>query len=171
MEDIKILEAVERYIAGQMNPDERVYFEQLRKSNPEIDQMVVEHTFFLQQLNRFDEVRKLKNILNETHIHLAENGSIQYPRLKGKAKVVYLFNKYKRTAAIAACIAGFTALAMSAMVWSISPGKPANKQDIINLSREIKGIDQKINQIHRKNLELDQKLNDVKDHTIGEPIE
>ena len=60
IEDIKILEAVERYISGQMTPDERVYFEGLRKSNPEIDQMVVEHTFFLQQMNRFDEVRKFK---------------------------------------------------------------------------------------------------------------
>ena len=37
MDDIKILEAVERYISGQMSPDERVYFEQLRKSNPEVD--------------------------------------------------------------------------------------------------------------------------------------
>ena len=26
MEDIKILEAVERYISGNMTPDERVYF-------------------------------------------------------------------------------------------------------------------------------------------------
>ena len=41
MEDIKILEAVERYILGQMSPDERVYFEQLRKSNPEVDQAFI----------------------------------------------------------------------------------------------------------------------------------
>ena len=54
MEDIKILETVERYIAGQMTPDERVYFEGLRKSNPEIDQAVVEHTFFLQQIAQRD---------------------------------------------------------------------------------------------------------------------
>jgi hypothetical protein len=33
MEDIKLIEAVERYISGQMSPDERVYFEQLRKTN------------------------------------------------------------------------------------------------------------------------------------------
>src|SRR5436305_6740040 len=102
MEDIKILEAVERYIAGQMGPDERVYFEQLRKSSPEVDQLVVEHTYFLQQLNRFDEVRQLKSTLNDTHIHLAEKGLIKSPRLQGRAKVVYLFSKYKRVAAIAA---------------------------------------------------------------------
>src|SRR6476620_2366216 len=130
MEDIKILEAVERYILGQMSPDERVYFEQLRKSNPEVDQAVVEHTFFLQQLNRFDEVKNLKNTLNETHIHLAEKGLIKSPKLKGRAKVVYLVSRYKRTAMVAASIAGITALTMSALIWSLSPGKQANKQDI-----------------------------------------
>ena len=38
MDDIKILDAVERYIRGEMNPDERLYFENLRKTNPEVDQ-------------------------------------------------------------------------------------------------------------------------------------
>jgi len=55
MDDIKILDAVERYIRGEMNPDERLQFENLRKTNPDIDQMVVEHTLFLQQMNRFGE--------------------------------------------------------------------------------------------------------------------
>src|SRR3954470_16945938 len=141
MEDMKLLEAVERYITGKMSPDERVYFEQLRKSNPEIDQAVVEHTFFLQQMNRFDETRKFKSRLSETHIHLAEKGEIKSPRLKGKAKVVYLFNRYKRVSAIAASIAGITALTISALVWSLSPGKPATeyqdlKRELTNKSNE-----------------------------------
>lgn len=152
MEDIKILEAVERYISGQMSPDERVHFEQLRKSNPEIDQMVVEHTFFLQQMNRFDGVKKFKNILNDTHIHLGEKGLIKAPKLKGRAKVVYLYNRYKRVAGIAASIAGITALTISALVWSLSPGKPNDEYRI--LKRELENIkvhnrqqDQAINQI------------------------
>ena len=33
MDDIKNLDAVERYIRGEMTPDERLYFEQLRKTN------------------------------------------------------------------------------------------------------------------------------------------
>ncbi|HEX6334347.1 MAG TPA: serine protease, partial [Flavisolibacter sp.] len=110
MEDLKILEAVERYILGKMSPDERVYFEQLRKTSPEVDQAVVEHTFFLHQINQFDETRRFKNILNDTHVHLAEKGLIRSPRLKGRARVVYLYNRYKRVAAIAASIAGITAL-------------------------------------------------------------
>src|SRR6476646_7412122 len=98
-----------------MTPDERVYFEGLRKSNPEIDQTVVEHTFFLQQMNRFDETKKFKNLLSETHVHLAEKGEIKSPKLKGKAKIVYLYNRYKRVSAIAASIAGITALTISAL--------------------------------------------------------
>jgi S1-C subfamily serine protease len=158
IEDIKILEAVERYISGEMTPDERVYFEGLRKTNPEIDQMVVEHTFFLQQMNRFDDIKNFKNLLNENHIHLAEKGLIKSPRLKGKAKVIYLYNRYKRVAAIAASIAGITALTMSALVWSFSPGKPT--QEVQALRRELK---QSISKLENKNHELNQKIDNVKD--------
>jgi serine protease Do len=139
MEEPKILEAIERYINGQMSADERLYFEQLRKTNPDIDQAVVEHTFFLQQIGRFDSRRKLKNILNDVHIDLAEKGAIRSPRLHGKQKVVYLFNRYKRVAAIAASIAGITALAISILVSSLDPAKPT-KRDIQVLDRQMKDL-------------------------------
>src|SRR5688500_9713458 len=124
MEDLKIIEAVERYIAGLMTPDERVYFEQLRKSNPEIDQLVVEQTLFMQQIARFNKTRALKNSLDEVHIDLAEKGLIASPRLQGKARVVYLYNRYKRTAAIAASITGITILGVSLLVPSIARARP-----------------------------------------------
>jgi S1-C subfamily serine protease len=138
MDDINILEAVERYIGGSMAPDERVYFETLRKTNPEIDQLVVEHTFFLQQLNRFDQTKKFKSILSDTHIELAEKGAIQSGKLQNKGGVVYFFNRYKRTAAIAASIAGITALAMSVLITSVTPARQQN--DIALLNGEIKAI-------------------------------
>src|ERR1043166_5566497 len=94
--DIKILDAVERYIRGEMNPDERLQFENLRKTNGEIDQLVVEHTLFLQQMNRFSEWQKFRSTLQDVHTELAEQGKITDERLKGNAKVVYLWNKYKR---------------------------------------------------------------------------
>src|SRR5829696_1954522 len=142
MDDLKILEAVERYIAGEMSPDERVYFESLRKSNPEIDQAVVEHTFFLQQMSRFEDTRQFKAILNDTHIHLAEKGLIKSPKLKGPAKIVYFYNRYKRTAAIAASIAGITVLCISALVWSVSDFKPnAVKSDIVYLGKKINALE------------------------------
>lgn len=166
IEDIKLLEVVERYISGQMSPDERVHFEQLRKSTPEVDQMVVEHTFFLQQMNRFDEVKNFKAILSDTHIHLGEKGLIKAPRLKGKARVVYLYNRYKRVSAIAASIAGITALTISALVWSLNPGKPAKQEDVIQLKNDFA---KKNDQIEKKMKILDQKINNVTDQTNVEP--
>lgn len=165
MDDIKILEAVERYFSGEMPADERVYFEGLRKSNPEIDQLVVEHSYFLQQITRFEDVRQLKNTLNETHVHLAEDGAINAPKLKGRAKVVYLFNRYKRTAAIAASIAGITALSISALVWSVSPVKPGNRKDIETLSRDIQVINNKVNQVKNQNDVLRQQITNVAENT------
>lgn len=168
MEDLKILEAVERYIAGEMTPDERVYFESLRKSNPEIDQAVVEHTYFLQQMSRFEDTRRFKAILNDTHIHLAEDGLIDSPKLKGGAKLVFLFNRYKRTAAIAASIAGITVLCISALIWSVSDFKPnAVKGDIDYLGR-------KINALEKNNQRLSKEINEVKtaqgDSILADPI-
>ncbi|HEX5651756.1 MAG TPA: serine protease, partial [Chitinophagaceae bacterium] len=86
MSDIQVLEAVERYIRGEMNPDERLYFENLRKTNPEVDQMVVEHTLFLQQMNRFGEWQKFRSTLHDVHTNLSEQGKINSSRLSGKAK-------------------------------------------------------------------------------------
>ena len=138
MEDIKILDAVERYIKGEMNPDERLQFENLRKTNAEIDQLVVEHTLFLQQMNRFGEWKKFRSSLNNVHTQLAEQGKIDSTRLKGKAKVVYLFKRYKRVAAIAAVIAGVTTVGISALVNTFSP--KADNAKLTSLSRDIQDI-------------------------------
>ena len=86
MDDIQLLEAVERYIRGEMKPDERVHFEQLRKTNPEVDQLVVEHTLFLHQMNELGELRKFKSTLNEVHTDLAEKGIDQFRQAKRKCE-------------------------------------------------------------------------------------
>jgi serine protease Do len=138
MDEITLLNAIERYIRGEMNPDERVYFENLRKTNAEIDQQVVEHTLLMQQMNRFGEWKKFKSLINDTHTHLAEQGKINFAKLKGKAKVVYLWKRYKRVAAIAAIIAGVTTLTISALVWSLSP-QPDSKR-LIDLGRQLEEV-------------------------------
>jgi S1-C subfamily serine protease len=153
MNDIKILEAVERYIRGEMNPDERLHFENLRKTNTEVDQLVVEHTLFLQQMNRFGEWKKFRSSLNDVHTDLAEQGKIESARLRGKAKVAYLWNRYKRVAAIAASIAGITALTISALVWSITPK---------NNTAQFDQLKNKINVIEDRTKKQDKEINNVK---------
>ncbi len=137
MTDIKILDAVERYIRGEVNPDERVQFEALRKSNTEIDQLVVEHTLFLQQMNSFGKRKSFKSSLNDIHENLAGLGKIETMKMTGKAKVAYMWKRYKRVTAIAASIAGITAMAISAMVWAVAPKANSDYQE---LKGEIKNI-------------------------------
>ncbi len=130
MDDIKIIDTVERYILGEMKPDERLQFENLRKTDTEIDQLVVEHTLFLQQLNHFGERKNFRTSLNNIHTDLTEQGKIDSMKLKGRSKVVYLWKRYKRVAAIAATIAGITTLTISALVWALSPRPNDNVQDL-----------------------------------------
>jgi hypothetical protein len=136
--DILMLDAVERYIRGEMNPDERLHFENLRKTNGEIDQLVVEHTLFLQQMNRFGEWQKFKSALNEVHTDLGEQGKINSDRLKGKAKVVYLWKRYRRVAAIAASVAGIVAIGISILVSSLTPrAKDSGQIELVKTTTDV----------------------------------
>lgn len=159
MSDTQLLDAIERYIRGEMRPDERLQFENLRKSNPEVDQLVVEHTLFLQQLNHFGERKELRSSLNDIHTDLTEKGKIDSMKLKGTAKVVYLWKRYKRVVAIAASIAGITALSISALVWAFAP--KTNKSEIDFLKGRIYTIE-------NKTKEQDKKINNVEKSIVKE---
>jgi len=156
MDDIKMLDTVERYIRGEMSPDERLYFEQLRKTNPEVDQLVVEHTLFLQQMNRFGEWKKFKQTLHETHVDLTQQGKIHSDKLRGGAKVVYLWNKYKRVTAIAASIAGITAIGLTILMNLFTPQiKDPKVTELVHrvnaAEKNLKVLDNKINYVDQKN--------------------
>src|SRR6187431_941061 len=97
MDEILLLDATERYLRGEMPQHEIGMFEELRKSNPEADQLVVEHIYFLQQINKYGDAKKFKHSLGEVETKLLEEGFIAAPKLTGKAKVVQLWSKYKRS--------------------------------------------------------------------------
>src|SRR5450432_2210225 len=137
MDERLILESIERYIRGEMLPEERVFFEQLRKSSPGVDQMVVEHTIFLNQMNRFGERKNFKSSLNDIHNELFEAGDIKENQ---EAKVIRIWRRYKRVVAVAASIAGITALAISGLISYVSP--KADNKSIEQLSRKLKTIEQ-----------------------------
>jgi S1-C subfamily serine protease len=88
-------------------------------------------------MNRFGDWKKFKSALHDVHTDLAEQGKISSSRLQGKAKVVYLWKKYKRVTAIAASIAGITTISLLALVSSLSP-KTTNNAELENLKREVK---------------------------------
>src|SRR3954447_57855 len=147
MEDILLLETIERYLAGTMLPAEKEYFEQLRKNTPEIDQMVVEHKLFLQQIDQFSERKNLRDALHESHNNLLSKGDIyEGGEISAKGRIVQLWNKYRRVTAIAASIAGITALVISGL---ISYYSPANNQSYYEqLNRKISSLEKRTNAIN-----------------------
>ncbi|WP_202628641.1 S1C family serine protease [Sediminibacterium soli] len=138
MDDILLLEAIERYLSGDMNAAERSYFENLRKNTPEIDQMVVEHSMFLHQMDIYSVHRNLRNSLQTAHSRLLETGEInESGELTTKGKVIQLWKKYKRVTAIAATVGGFIALVISGLTLYFSP---VRNGQIEELSREVATI-------------------------------
>lgn len=148
MEEIQILDAIERYVREEMTAEERQRFESLRASSPEIDQLVVEHMLFLQQMDRFGDTQRFKTTLNEVHNGLASEGKIKTARPEGQSKVVYLWNRYKKTIAIAACIGGISAIMMNALFMSLTP-KAATKRQYQELSIKVKNGENKTKSLEK----------------------
>lgn len=139
MDDILLLDATERYLRGEMNADEKALFEQLRQSKPEVDQLVVEHSFFLQELERYGGVREMKHSLHEVHNQLLQDGGIKEENLTTGAKVVNIWKRYKRTITIAASIAGITALSISGMTLLFTP--KSNDKAITELGKKVTNLE------------------------------
>lgn len=140
MEDILLLNTIERYLQGRMLEDEKNFFEELRTGNPAIDQMVVEHRLFLQHMNEYSDVKNFKDSLHDIHSKLAVTGEIrnsEEPDGLG-GKVVQLWNRYKKVTAIAASIACVTAIFISALAAYFSPS--VDKNQLERLSRDIEQI-------------------------------
>ncbi len=138
MDDILLLDAAERYLRGEMSEQEKTYFEDLRKTNPEVDQMVVEHTYFLHELESYGNTKNFKHNLHEVELKLTEEGVIKKPLLKGKAKVVYLWNRHKRTVAVAASIAAIVSVFSMGLSAIYNTGK--TDPQLSQLSREVENI-------------------------------
>ncbi len=136
MEDLLLVDAAERYVKGEMTAEERTYFEEIRKNNPELDQLVVEHIFFLNELEKYGDTRNFKHALHETVSQLVEEGFINKAPLKGKAKVVYLWNRYKRTIAVAASIAGIVSIVSASLISAFSTQKQNNLKPLVDKLKE-----------------------------------
>ena len=137
-----MLDAIERYIRGEMLPEEKVFFEELRKSNPGVDQMVVEQTIFLNQLNDYGEQKDFTARLNEIHKSLSEAGEIKEPL---PVKVLVLWKKYKRVIGVAASIAGIVALGISGLISYVSP--KVSNEEVTMLKKNLKTAVNQLNHV------------------------
>jgi serine protease Do len=138
MDELLLIETVERYLKGEMNQQEKTFFEEIRKKNPDIDQLVVEHTFLFHELDKQAGIKAFKHSLYEVENKLSEEGIIAQKQLAGKAKVVFLWKKYKRSIAVAASIAGIVSIITATSVSKYNNTNKAEKSDINYLMAKLK---------------------------------
>lgn len=139
MDQLQLAESVEKYLKGEMSESEKFAFEELRKSDPELDQMVVEYHYFLEQIDGYGAVRRFKSNLYDTHQTLQEDGQIRELKIKATAKIINLWSRYRRVVAVAASIAGITALFISGMITIFTPKAPFG--DIEELRRKVSTLE------------------------------
>ncbi len=156
MDELLLIETVERYLKGDMTAQEKIFFEEIRKKNPDIDQLVVEHTFLFNELDKQANIKAFKHSLYEVENKLAEEGIISKKQLTGKAKVVFLWKKYKRSIAVAASIAGIVSIVTTA---SISTYKSKEDKGVItDLMLEMDKTKKKVDDLDKTTLKTNSVL-------------
>ena len=141
MDNVKLLEAVERFLRNEMSAEERYHFEEMRSNNPDLDLLVVEHSTFLSQMDKYGDTRAFRTTLSEIHNSLTDRGIIK--EAPPKALVRQLLKKYKRVMAVAASIAGITTLLIAGMVSYYS--RKANTAELQQLSKKFENTERKVN--------------------------
>ena len=160
MEDIKLIEAIERYHRGEMNKVELNEFESLRASNSEVDQQAVEHLYFLQQLDQFGKQKQFKSVLRETSHHLQSLGLFSTEN-KNSGLVVPIWSKYKKTIMVAASIALIVSALTGTLVSVLSPVKQSNIRPLVEKLKEqdnkYKDLEKQIGALHQANANTTEK--------------
>lgn len=155
MDRIELLDAVERYLRDEMSPDEKYAFERLRTTNPEVDQLVVEHTVFLNQLSKLGENKAFRATLHEVHNDLTDRGIIK--ETTPKVVVRQMWRKQKKVMAVAASIAGITTVLIAGMVSYYS--RKANTAELQQLSKKFENTERKVNAL-KQQVESDKVVED-----------
>ena len=152
MDELLLAEMVERYIRGELSETERVQLDDLRKNNADIDQLVVENLFFLNQLESFGNTKRLKESINETVSKLIAEGFIKPNTPEKKLHIVYLWNRYKKTIAVAASIATIVSIISASLIAAFSNEKRDNIKPLVEKLKEqddkYKKLEKKIEKIN-----------------------
>ena len=146
MDELLLIETVERYLKGEMTSQEKVFFEEIRKKNPDIDQLVVEHTFLFNELDKQANTKAFKHSLYEVENKLTEEGIISKKQLTGKAKVAFIWKRYKRNIAVAASIAGLVSIVTTALISTYN--YKVDKTNIGYLMAKIDNTAKKVDQLN-----------------------
>ncbi len=109
MSENELLEAIERYVNGEMTVTERTRFEILRNENADINSRVAEHKHFTGLIKQYGERLELEKRLNAIHdeidVHALEDELMIHP-----SWIVNLWRNHHSKISVAASIAIFAVL-------------------------------------------------------------
>ena len=151
MEDTLLIDAAERFVNGEMSAEEKIYFEDLRKNNPELDQAVVEQIFFLNQLDNFSKKKNFKTLLTDVENKLNKENFLTRTTAVPPSRIIQLWQRYKKDIAVAASIAGLVSLLIATAVSTATTGEKTN----------IKPLVDKIDATAEKTRKIENKLNEI----------
>ncbi len=151
MEDTLLIDAAERFAKGEMSAEEKAFFEEIRKNNPDVDQLVVEQIFFLNELQRYSDHKNFRHALHEVEATLVNEGFITRNTKNSGGKVVQLWSKHRKTISVAASIAGIVSIFIASIISAVSSDEHTN----------IKPLVDKLNQQESKTRQIESKVNQL----------
>ncbi|MGZ3750344.1 MAG: S1 family peptidase [Mucilaginibacter sp.] len=149
MRDEQLLEAIERYLNGEMNVGERSAFEQLRNENAEVDSRVIEHQQFTGLLKQYGERVQLENRLNAIH-HEIDVHAIAEEVTVHPAWIVQLWRHHHSKISVAASIAIFAVLGTLFFT------------GYLNNNSSFTELGLKMNRLDQSNKKLERSVNEIK---------
>lgn len=149
MNDIHLIQEIERYLDGEMSAPEREAFDVLRRSDSNIDRQVTEHQLLLQQFRANGQRKELLRKMDAIHA--------QVPAIAQPATPVVKMRSSKRTwlnLAAAACIALLTSLGTIAVMQKAAKNtSTAQYEDVRrvlnNIQRSQNALNRDINSIKK----------------------
>lgn len=116
MNDIHLIQEIERYLAGEMSTLEAAAFESKRKADPEFDQEVVTHQLLVKQFQAHGNRKQLLGRLNSIHEKTDLNELRAEFAPQPPAKFRFIRRRTLTAIAAAACVALVTSLSTIAVI-------------------------------------------------------
>jgi serine protease Do len=144
MNELVIIEAVERYLNNEMTQDELFHFEALRKNDVELDQFVVNHIAFLNQVTKTADIKNLIHTIDSVRAELITDKEIDIETVKPEAKVVGFWEKNRKKLALAASVAAL--ITVSALGWIFAYNNSKNDNKVIEVvSHKVNALEKQVN--------------------------
>ncbi|MBV8252972.1 MAG: serine protease [Chitinophaga sp.] len=151
-EDLFLISEIERYLEGEMSVQEKAAFDELRRTNPQINRQVEEHQLLLQGLDHMSRRQQLQSQMDAIHGELDMSTlCMEAMEANQAAKRTRIRRRTITNLAAAACIALVTSLSTIAILQNNSRNKStAQYEDVRRV----------LNNIQRSQNAL---INDIKD--------